>query len=99
MLSKKLSEDLERQQRKIIRIIFGREESYDRALIQAGLEQLDMRRQALIDRFAIRLSNSDKFASWFPVQKESGYATLSSQKYEEKSFRTERLRRAPLYRY
>ena len=99
MLTRTQSDQLERQQRKIMKIIYGWEESYDRALARAGIDDLLVRRNALTERFALKLERNERFASWFPVLAESGYPLRASQKYLELPFRTERLRDAPIYRY
>ena len=99
MLTRTQSDQLERQQQKILKIIYGWDESYDRALARAGIDDLLVRRNTLIERFALKLEGNDRFASWFPVQAESGYPIPASQKYQELPFRKERLRDAPIYRF
>ena len=99
MLTQSQSEQLKRQQRKIIKTIVGREESYERALKFTGLERLDVRRNELINRFALRLSVNDRFKDGFPLNTVTNYGLRTTKKYQELPFRTERLRKAPIYQY
>ena len=99
MLSKKLSELLERQQRRILKIIYGFDLSYEKALERAGIERLDARRSVLRERFVVKLSRNNRFSEWFPVNETPVHALRYVLKFVEKLFRTERLRGAPLYSF
>ena len=99
LLSKTLSESLERQQRKILKIIFGFEVSYSRALERAGIDRLDARRSLLRERFVMKLARNDRFSSWLPLAGTPAYPLRHAAKYIEFPFRTERLRAAPLYSF
>ena len=74
MLSKTLSEALEKQQRKIIKIIFGFDVSYRKALETAGIDRLDVRRSALRERFVIKLARNDCFKDWLPLNETPVYS-------------------------
>ena len=99
LLTKTMSEALEKQQRKILKIIYGFDVSYASALKQADLERLDVRRCTLRERFVIKLSNNPRFSEWIPLNETPVYSFRHSAKYVEFPFRTERLRDAPLYAY
>ena len=99
LLSKSLSESLEKQQRKILKIIFGYDVSYARALALSGIERLDGRRCQLRERFVIKMSNNDRIAEWLPLAGTPAYPLRCAPKYVELPFRAERLRAAPLYSY
>ena len=99
MLSKRLSELLERQQRRILKIIYGYDLSYEKALERAGIERLDARRSLLRERFVVKLARNDRFSDWFPVNETPVHALRHVAKFVEKPFRTERLRGAPLYSF
>ena len=73
--------------------------SYAAALGQAGLERLDVRRCALRERFAIKLSMNPRFESWLPLSGTPVYPLRQPNKYVELPFRTKRLRAAPLYSF
>ena len=99
MFSKSLSEDLEKQQRRILKIVYGFEISYRKALEKSGLERLDVRRSALREHFVIKLSRNDRFEEWLPLNETPVYALRYTAKYAELPFRTERLRGAPIYSF
>ena len=60
MLTAGQSELLERQQKKIFRVIFGWDLSYERALERAGVERHNFRRQGLVELFVLKLARNDK---------------------------------------
>ena len=97
MLSESLSEQLGKQQRKILKIIRGWDISYRQALASTGLERLDVRRSSLRERFVLKLAANERFADWLPVNETPAYSLREYNKYVELPFKTERLRRAPLY--
>ena len=99
MLTASQSEILERQQKKILRVIYGWEVSYKDALVRAKIERLDHRRQGLVERFVLRLSSNPRFSDWLPQNDSGTYELRRTKKYQELPFRTERLRRAPLYSF
>ena len=99
MLSKSLSEDLEKQQRRILKIVYGFDLSYRKALEKSGLECLDVRRSALRERFVTKLARNDRFKEWLPLNETPVYSLRYTAKYAELPFRTERLRGAPIYSF
>ena len=98
MLSRTQSEALEKQQRKILKIVYGYDVSYGQALERSGLDLLDYRRSALRERFVIKLSSNERFFEWLPIETPV-YELRKTAKYVELPFRTERLRAAPLYSF
>ena len=99
LLTKMQSDALEKQQRKILKIVYGYEVSYRVALGQSSLDRLDHRSSALRERFVIKLSNNERFSSWFPLNETPAYSIRRPNKYVEFPFRTERLRVVPLYSF
>ena len=99
MLTKNPSNKLERMQRKIMKIIYGYEESYSRCLGRAGLDLLSARRSKLAEKFAIKAARNPSFADWFPLNGEPAYPLRRLQKYREFTPRTERLRVSPIFMY
>ena len=97
LLSKTQSDAFERLQRKIVKIIYGFEESYDRCLGRAGLDYLSVRRSKMCEKFALKAQRSEKFSSWFPKTIVTPY--LNQKPYKEFPARTERLRAAPIYMF
>ena len=53
MLTKTQSDALERMQRKIMKMIYGFEESYDRCLGRAGLDSLVVRRIKMCEKLSL----------------------------------------------
>ena len=74
LLTKSQSEALEKQQRKILKIIFGFDVSYRRALEKAGIDRLDVRRSSLRDRFVIKLEKNERFSGWLPLNETPVYS-------------------------
>ena len=92
MLTSYQSEQLERQRRKILKIIYGWDVTYESALSKAGLDRLNYRRQELVERFVLKLEANKRFASWIPLNDPARYELRETLKYRELPFRTERLR-------
>ena len=90
---------LEKQQRKILKIIYGFDASYATDIERAGIERLNVRRSVLVERFVLKLQRNPHFESWFPLNETPVYSLRNPQKYLELPFRTERLRGAPIYSY
>ena len=63
MLSKNLSEALEKQQGRIMKIIYGFDVFYATALTRYGLDRLDVRRCTLREHFVTKLGNNPQFGS------------------------------------
>ena len=99
MLTRSQSEALERQQRKIFKVIYGWDVSYELALARSGLDRLDIRRVKLVEKFSLKMANNPRYAEWFPLNEGGPYDLRQCKKYKEFPFRTERLRRAPLYSF
>ena len=99
MLSGTQSDALERMQRKILKIIYGYDESYSRCLSRAGIDYLSVRRSNLSERFALKTARNPNFSHWFPKNPPNPYMLRKSNVYHEYNTRTERLRSAPIYMY
>ena len=99
MLTAAQSEALERQQRKILKVIYGWDVSYELALARSGLDRLNARRCVLAERFAVKLAHNHWFSSWLQRSIAVPYTLRATIKYKEFPFRTERLRHAPLYSF
>ena len=99
MLTKTQSGKLERMQRKILKIIYGFDESYERCLGRSGLDHLAVRRSKLCEKFALKAARNPAFSRWFPLNSPSVYSLRHQKKYREFQTRTERLRCSPIYMY
>ena len=66
MLTAEQIEMLERQQRRVLKIIFGFGLSYEELLEKSGLEPLTVRREEACMQFSQKLLNSERFGGLFP---------------------------------
>ena len=99
MLTIELENNLERQQRRALQIIYGFGISYSELLERTGLETLKVRRQKACLDFAVKLAESQRFAELFPRTEytEDMPTTRNRKQYVEKFARTSRLYNSPLY--
>ena len=95
-LSKYQSNRLEQVQKQCLRIMFGYGKPYSELLSQSGLEKLSVRRQNQFEKFAERASTNPVYKSWFPLN-EGRKGTRNRNVYLEKTARTDRLYKSPLY--
>ena len=68
MLSCYLSERLEKQQKRTLRMIYGFEKDYNDLLGKTGLESLELRRKRAFSTFTHKLAASERFEYLFPEQ-------------------------------
>ena len=95
-LSSENAEDLERVQKAAVRLILGNKyENYEDGLISANLDSLNVRRDALCTKFAIKCIKSDnpRVKNMFP-QKENKHAMdfRKNEKFEVNFAKTGRLK-------
>jgi hypothetical protein len=96
LLTDEQSKSLERLQLQALKCIYGYAgESYRSLLEKAGLEKLETRRLAAIDRFTDKCLKN-RFASWFPHTR-GRRSGRTCRPYEEKYACCDRLRDSPLY--
>ena len=97
MLTSSQSEEIERMQRRCLKIIYGFRVSYREALERAGLQTLAERRSVAFCKFMRKAAGSDRFRHWFPVQERKNYDLRRPLKYVEYHANTERLYKSPLF--
>ena len=96
MLSKDLSESLERLQRIALKSIFGLNRSYESCLEEAAIPGQDSRRGELLESFTVKMSESPLFsATWFPEKEAS--MMRRQDKYVQEFANCQRLQDAPIY--
>ena len=87
--------DIERVQKCALRVILGDEyQSYPCALKTCNLESLEMRRDKLCTKFALKAEKHAIYKNWFKVRNYD--RTRLKDKYEQVRARTERLKRGPI---
>ncbi|XP_068671127.1 uncharacterized protein [Montipora foliosa] len=86
-----LSDDLERLQRRALRIIFP-SLSYSGAIVESGLTTLYQRREEISQRTFIELANDNehKLYHLLPIRSNSNYATRHQRKFNLPRVKTER---------
>ena len=90
------SSKLERLQRQVMKVILGHNTSYEDALEEAKLETLAKRRETIVEKFTLKLSNNERFNRWFPLRDQPSYNLRRRTKYEETFARTDRLKKNPV---
>ena len=98
MLSKTQVKDLEKLQKKAIRISFGKFTCYKDAMKRWGLESLEERRVRAVRRFTAKtLANNPRFADkWFSRREEVEIGLRNRRLFIERKARTERYKNSPL---
>ena len=99
MLTVTLSEKLERQQRRALKIIYGFGLSYSALLEKTGIPTLKERRETACRSFTNKLLVSNRFQHLFPLNAvdDDGMTLRNTRQYTEEFARSERLYRSPLY--
>ena len=98
MLTAQLSEEIERLQLRVMKIIYGIYVSYATVLNETTLESLGSRRENLITNFALKTVRNPKFTNtWFPLAQPTQYNTRHKKKYAEIKCRTDRMYKSPIY--
>ena len=94
MLTGELSEELEKLQRRALKIIFGFDQSYRTILEKTGIGTLEERRKVAIEKFAQKTA-AGNYHHWFP--KNGIGRTRNALEYKEDYARTDRLRKTPIF--
>ena len=98
MLTQGQSNDLEKLQKHVIRLCFGRFECYRTILAALAIPSLQSRRLVAIRKFVAKtITRDDAFArKWFVRRQEVGTALRRRRPYIENKARTERYLKSPL---
>ena len=99
MLSECQAKELEKLQRRMMKIIFGYKISYKKAMEMANLPTLAHRRQEITKKFATKLAASGNFDRWLPTHHPYQYELRNVLRYEEETAHTNWLYRSPIYTY
>ena len=87
---------LEKVQKRSLRLIYGYEKDYDSLLTESGLENLEWRREVLVNKFRRKTLKNPKYSSWFPLKPEVRQTRVSN-KYLEEFALGSRLYNSPLF--
>ena len=89
--------ELERIQMQALKCIYGWNLSYEKLLEKSGIEGLSVRREASFIKLAIKMRESARFASWFPLRLyRDGVQVRSKEKYKVYRANTGRCLNSPL---
>ena len=99
MLTASMSENLERQQKRALKIIFGFETTYEELLLKTNIPKLSIRRESACTTFTEKLLMSERFNYLFPLNNQdvNGMNLRTTNVYREDFARTERLYRSPVF--
>ena len=98
MISKSMSDYVEKQQRRAFKIIYGFDEKYEDMLVKTGLKTMTERREEAFATFTKKLAESVRFGHLFPKNTTGTNMTLrNTNQYHEDFARSERLFRSPLF--
>ena len=96
-LTLKQVQSLERVQKRVCRIILGKDYiSYENAIVECKLERLETRREKLCIDFAKSLSNNPHCKDWLPKQKNVGISLRSIPKFNQYKCKTNRFRNSAI---
>ena len=97
LLNKDLSDELEKLQKVALKLIKGLKVSYEKALKKAGIEILSPRRIKSLERFALKVQNSERFSKdWLKQNDKNGRDLRRIEKYKVQYSKFDRLRNGPL---
>lgn len=96
-LTKEQTGQLELQQSRALKIVFGFGNSYRSALEKSGLTTLEERRRDLTDRFAEKLQASPRFGYLFPERKDFQRRARMGKRFREDHAKTSRLFNSPIF--
>ena len=98
MMNKTQADTIEDFQKKVLKIIYGYETSYEKALSESGLERLAARSEKLARDFAHKTANTDRFRGWFPMKTAPTYNLRNNLFFEEEFTQENRLYNSPIHR-
>ena len=96
LLNKGQSNELERIQKRSLRIIYGYHYDYQQLLELSGLETLQLRREKSFEKFTRKTAKNPKYMHWFPVNPTERLNRNTAPYKEEKSVGN-RLYKSPIY--
>ena len=98
MITKEQSSQLENMQRMAMKIIYGFDQKYSDILSTTGIKKLEERRTLAFQKFAVTISQSERYKEWFEKTDVTARMELRNVNlYKEKYARTQRLYNSPLY--
>ena len=96
-LTEEQSNKIESLHRLVLKIVYGFDVSYKRAVQRSGLKLLSERRDTICLKFARKSALNLRYAHWFPLKNESEYNLRKRLIYKEEYTATERGWKSPLF--
>ena len=87
---------LEKVQKRSLRLIYGYDKSYEDLLRESGLKKLEDRRTLQFNRFAENTLKNQKYNHWFPPNNNLRYGR-HTHRYLEETSSGNRLYKSPIY--
>ena len=98
MLTRELSDEIERLQLRATKIIYGRCVSYNTVLTETNLQSLEQRRKERIRKFAEKTVRNSRYSSrWFPRTQDGIHNIRAPKHYIEEHAKTDRLYKSPIF--
>ena len=99
MLTNAEKEKIENCQKRVLRIIYGYQNTYEDLINAANIKTLEERRENMFEKFAIKMSKSERFSrKWLPKRENERENLRDSKKYIEFYARTDRMYNSPLFK-
>ena len=97
LLTVSQSNDIERMQKKAVKLAFGWDLNYEEVCAAQDIKSLKTRREEYIDRFVVKTLMNERFATnWFPQRPTNDYNIRNVKPYKETNSRTKRFFNSPL---
>ena len=98
LMTGRMSEDLEKIQRRILQTIFGYDRSYREILEKENIERLSTGREELCEKFAEKAFKNEKYSDrWFPLRRACNYNMRRLEKFHIPKSRTNRMKNSPIF--
>ena len=97
MLTGGQSDEIEKLQRRAMKIIFGYKVAYSAALENCDCSRLDTRRKEISIKFAEKTAANGSFAHWFPLHDPYNHNIRRQMRYDEERANTDRLLKSSLF--
>ena len=95
-MNNRQNNELERIQKRCLRLIYGYDKDYKELLELSGLKTLKQRREEAFSKFANKTAKNPKYGHWFPL-KEKRRHTRGGNTYKEETAVGNRLYNSPIY--
>ena len=97
MLTGAQSEEIEKMQKKVVKLAFGWDRNYEVVCAEQNIESLKVRREQYIDNFVTKTLCNERFSeAWFPLRSPDVHNLRDRRPYKETKSKTNRFYNSPL---